>query len=491
MRRLDTAGQVPARLVTSIGNFDSAFAGAAKTVSQVYQYAYNGHLPIGPSCAVADVAADGSGARIFSNAQDVYGMRTSAAQVLAVVMGTSAPPMNRIHVSYYEGSSVFGASPQIDVGEAAAIMSALARKPVRVQFMRWDEHGYDNYGPIQMMDIRGGIDAAGKIVAYELTQFGQAYFTTAPSQQLVNGSTSSGTTTDPTMTISGATVNNGPGSFDMANSGNQYDIPNVRRIGKSLPLANSYLKAAFLRGPLSPQTCFGSEQFIDELAHVAKTDPILFRLQNIATSTTPAASDLYGRWKNVLTGVQSVSSWTPRVAASRVRKDEVVRGRGVAMGQFAQSTTATVAEIEVSRKTGKIVVKNLYCCQDSGLAVYPDGIANQAVGSLVQGASRALWEEVQYNKSNVTSLDWVSYPIMRFRDAPRITFKLLHRTDIPQVDGTTVAATGARSNGSGEAPTTAVGAAIANAFFDATGVRIRTAPMTPARVRATLKAAGA
>jgi nicotinate dehydrogenase subunit B len=150
-----------------------------------------------------------------------------------------------------------------------------------------------------------------------------------------------------------------------------------------------------------------------------------------------------------------------------------------------------VAEIQVNRKTGKIVVKHLYCCQDSGLGVYPDGIANQAVGSLVQGASRALLEEVQYNKSNVTSLDWVSYPIMRFRDAPRITFKLLHRTDIPQVDGTTVAATGARSTGSGEAPTSAVGAAIANAFFDATGVRIRTAPMTPARVRATLKAAGA
>jgi nicotinate dehydrogenase subunit B len=491
IRKLDTAGQVPARLLTSIGNFDSAFTAAAKTVSQVYQYAYNGHLPIGPSCAVADVAPDGSGARIFSNAQDVYSMRASAAQVLAAVMGESAPPMNRIHVSYYEGSSVFGASPQIDVGQAAAIMSALARKPVRVQFMRWDEHGYDNYGPIQMMDIRGGVDAAGKIVAYEYTQFGQAYYTTAPSQQLVNGSVSSGTPTDPTMTISGATVNNGSASFDTANSGNQYDIPNVRRIGKSLPLANNYLKATFLRGPLSPQTCFGSEQFIDELAHAANIDPVAFRLQNIATPTSPAANDLYGRWKNVLTGVQSLSRWKPGVAASHVGKDEVVSGRGVAMGQFAQTTTATVAEIQVNRKTGKIVVKHLYCCQDSGLGVYPDGIANQAVGSLVQGASRALLEEVQYNKSNVTSLDWVSYPIMRFRDAPRITFKLLHRTDIPQVDGTTVAATGARSTGSGEAPTSAVGAAIANAFFDATGVRIRTAPMTPARVRATLKAAGA
>jgi nicotinate dehydrogenase subunit B len=491
IRKLDTAGQVPARLLTAIGNFDSAYADAAKTVSQTYQYAYNGHVPIGPSCAVADVAPDGSGARIFSNAQDVYTMRTSASQVLATVMGASAPAMNRIHVSYYEGSSVFGASPQIDVGEAAAIMSALAGKPVRVQFMRWDEHGYDNYGPLQMMDIRGGVDAAGKIVAYESTAFGQAYYTTAPSQQLVNGSVNSGLPTDASQTIDGATVSNGPGSFDTANSGNQYDIPNMRRIGKSLPLANNYLKATFLRGPLSPQTCFGSEQLIDELAHAANIDPVAFRLQNVATTTTPVANDLYLRWKNVLTGVQALSKWKPKVAASSVGKDDVVTGRGIAMGQFAQSTTATVADVQVNKKTGKIVVKHLYCCQDSGFGVYIDGIANQAEGSLVQGASRALWEEVQYNKSNVTSLDWVSYPIMRFKDAPLITFKFLQRTDIPQTDGTTVAATGARSTGSGEAPTSAVGAAIANAFFDATAVRIRTAPMTPARVRATLKAAGA
>jgi CO/xanthine dehydrogenase Mo-binding subunit len=490
MRKLDSAGQIRAALLSGAGNFDSAFTGAAKTVSQTYQYAYNGHLPIGPSCAVADVAPDGSGARIFSNAQDVYGMRTSAQQVLATVMGSKAPALNRVHVSYYEGSSVYGSSPQIDVGEGAAILSALAGKPVRLQFMRWDEHGYDNYGPLQMMDIRGGVDANGNITSYEYTQFGQAYYTTAPSQQLVNGSVNTGTATDATQIINGATVSNGNGSFDTSNSGNQYNIPNVRRIGKTLPLANNYFKATFLRGPLSCQTCFGSEQFIDELAHTANMDPYQFRLQNIATPSTPVANDLYLRWKNVLTNVGALSNWKPKVAASSLKSGDVVTGRGLALGQFASSMTATVADVEVNKKTGKIVVKDIYCCQDSGLGVYIDGIGNQAVGSLVQGASRALWEEVTFNKTNVTSLDWVSYPILRFKDSPKIHFKFVQRTDIPQTDGTTVAATGARSTGSGEPPTAAIGAAIANAFFDATGVRIRTAPMTPARVRATLKAAG-
>jgi CO/xanthine dehydrogenase Mo-binding subunit len=490
MRKLDSAGQVRASLLSGTGNFDAAFAAAAKTVSQTYQYAYNGHVPIGPSCAVADVAPDGSGARIFSNAQDVYAIRASVQQVLASVMGAKAPPLNRIHVSYYEGSSVYGASPQIDVGEGAAILSALAGKPVRLQFMRWDEHGYDNYGPVQMMDIRGAVDAGGNITAYEYTQFGQAYYTTAPSQQLVQGDVNSGSSSEPTMIVNGATISNGSGAFDMSNSGNQYNIPNVRRIGKTLPLANNMLKATFLRGPLSPQTCFGSEQLIDELAHAANMDPYQFRLQNIATPTTPVANDLYSRWKNVLTAVGALAHWKSKVAASKLDKGDVVTGRGIALGQFASSMTATVADIEVSKKTGKIVVKDIYCCQDSGLGVYIDGIANQAVGSLVQGASRALWEEVTFNKSNVTSLDWVSYPILRFKDSPKIHFKFLQRSDIPQIDGMTVSATGARSTGSGEPPTSAIGAAIANAFFDATGVRIRQAPMTPARVRATLKAAG-
>jgi CO/xanthine dehydrogenase Mo-binding subunit len=149
-----------------------------------------------------------------------------------------------------------------------------------------------------------------------------------------------------------------------------------------------------------------------------------------------------------------------------------------------------VADITVNKKTGKITVTHAYGAQDTGLTVYPGGIENQAVGSMTQGASRALYEEVAFDKGRVTSLDWVSYPIMRFKDAPKITFSYIQRYDIPAVDTGSVASSGLLVTGSGEPPTAPMAAAIANAFFDATGVRIREAPMTPARVRAVLKAAG-
>jgi nicotinate dehydrogenase subunit B len=149
-----------------------------------------------------------------------------------------------------------------------------------------------------------------------------------------------------------------------------------------------------------------------------------------------------------------------------------------------------VADVSVNKKSGKIAVTHLFGAQDTGLSVYLGGVENQAVGSMTQGLSRALLEQLVFNKSNVTSLDWVAYPILRFKDSPPITFSVIQRTDIPAVDSGTVAANGVLATGSGEPPTAPIAAALANAFFDATGVRIRQAPLTPARVRSALKAAG-
>jgi len=168
----------------------------------------------------------------------------------------------------------------------------------------------------------------------------------------------------------------------------------------------------------------------------------------------------------------------------------VVTGRGIALGGFAGTMAGIVADISVNKKTGKITANHLYGAQDTGLSVYLGGVENQAVGSMTQGLSRAIHEQLVFNKSNVTSLDWVTYPILRFKDAPPITFSVIQRTDIPADDKGTVASSGALAQGSGEPPTAPIAAAVANAFFDATGVRIREAPMTAARVRATLKAAG-
>jgi nicotinate dehydrogenase subunit B len=421
---------------------------------------------------VAEVTS--GGARIFSNTQDAYATRTLIRDTLLPIMGTSTPAANRIRVTYYEGSSVYGpASPYNDATTAAAAMSALAGKPVRLQFMRWDEHGWGNYGPAQLTDVRGGVDASGKLVAFEFTALGIPYFTTHAAMQQVG--------------VNPQFSTNGP--LDTTISGSQYNIANRKVVGKSLPLQDNYLKSVHLRAPNAPQSAFAAEQLVDELAHAAKMDPVQFRLQNIATPTSPVP-DQSERWKNVLLKSTEVAGWKPKVAASNLSNANVVKGRGFAFGFFSNTMVGSVVDIEVNKKTGKILVKDVFIAEDLGFAVYPDGMRNNEEGAIMQGISRALVEQVNFSNKQVTSLDWVTYPMMRFRDTPRITFNEIQRTDVPINATTSVAAGGARSTGAGEPGLAPMAAAIANAFFDATGVRIREAPMTPGRVRAVLKAAG-
>jgi CO/xanthine dehydrogenase Mo-binding subunit len=181
------------------------------------------------------------------------------------------------------------------------------------------------------------------------------------------------------------------------------------------------------------------------------------------------------RWSGVLDAAAKAARWSPRVAHTQKQSGALLQGRGIAIGGFSGTFTAILAELQVNPKTGKIVVSTLYGAQDAGLTVNPGLVENQIEGCLMQGCSRSLLEEVRFTKSNVTSLDWVSYPILRFKDAPRVVPIVVQRRDLP-------------SSGSGEPTTAAVPAAIANAFFDATGVRLREYPMTPARVRAALGA---
>jgi CO/xanthine dehydrogenase Mo-binding subunit len=462
MREHDSAGQAPARIALNRGNFDSAYRSVAHKVEQTYKFHYTGHLPIGPSCCVAVVTQ--SGARIFSNTQNAYGTRDSIKTVLDKVMPKPLPE-NRIRLTYYEGSSTYGSSPYNDANQAAAIMSALTGKPVRLQFMRWDEHGWDNYGPAVMIDVRAGLDAKGNLVAYEQTDFGIPYYSTTPAQHAVTGTASFSTSGRAETTISGS----------------QYNIPNRKVIGKSLPLENNYFKVSFLRAPNNPQAAFASEQAVDELAYMAKLDPVAFRLQNIATTATDPAL----RWKNVLTNVAKDARWTPKVAASSLSGANVVTGRGIAFGYYANTMTCCVADVEVNKKTGKIVAKQLHIAGDAGLIVYPHGSENNEEGAAMQGLSRGLVEQVVFDRKGVTSLDWVTYPMIRFKDAPLIHVHGLTRADVPDPAGP-----GSRTTGSGEPALSPVPAAVANAFFDATGVRVREAPMTPGRIRAVLRAAG-
>ena len=226
-------------------------------------------------------------------------------------------------------------------------------------------------------------------------------------------------------------------------------------------------------------------------------DPIAFRKLNIDNNSVAAQ-----RWLSVIDAVAQVANWKPRVAASSLAKGDVVSGRGFGFGTFASSQVGVIADIDVEKKTGKITVKHAYVAQNNGITVSIDGVVNQMSGALIQGLSRALYEQPQWNKERITSLDWVTYPILRFKDSPKVTLVNVHpgkNTVVApgQFQGLDVRAgntaafnAGWNLSGSGEPPTVGIGSAVANAFFDATGVRIRQAPMNPATVRHVLKDAG-
>jgi CO/xanthine dehydrogenase Mo-binding subunit len=445
MREHDSAGKAPARYAENKGNVDAALKSAAKTVSATYAYQYNGHAVIGPSAAVADVRPDS--AVVYSNTQKLPSMVEKVADLLGM-------EPRQVRVFFYEGSSSYGAAQtRWDTAQAAALLSKLAGKPVRLQLMRWDEHGWDLFGPAQLMDTRGGIDAKGKIVAYELVSLSQPDNSALPVTRELIG--------EPYATPGTAAPNT-------SNTAQGYAIANKRVTGKTTPLFEGYLLRGNLRNPQGPQTSFASEQLIDELAYAAGMDPLAFRRLNITDE----------RWLGALDAAAQAAGWQPRVAASNLSDANVVTGRGFGFGRHGSAGySAAVAEIEVNKKTGKIVVKHIYTALDAGLAINPALIENQMSGATIQAVSRALEESVRFSKTRVTGLDWASYPILRFKDTPKVTTVVVNRKDQLPL-------------GAGEPSHPSPAPAIANAFFDATGVRIREAPMTPARVRAVLKAAG-
>jgi CO/xanthine dehydrogenase Mo-binding subunit len=376
--------------------------------------------------------------------QSVYGTRDKIAKVLGV-------PATAVRVQYVEGAGTFGRSCYDDAAQAAALLSQEVGRPVRVQFMRADEHGWDNYGPAHLADVRAGVDAAGKIVAYEYHGWQHVWSTVETSEQLALG-TQAGESPDGTSR-----------NLNKVTLGSMYDIPNLRLDNHRVPGVNGYLKASNLRSPLDVSFAFASEQALDELAHMAGIDAIEFRRRNMSDP----------RWLGVLDAASKAANWTPRVAAPAGAQGRIVTGRGVALGTHLSSYGAAVAEVRVNRDTGAVVATHLYGALDAGLVVNPALVENQISGQLVQAASRTLKEEVTFSKTNVTSLDWNSYPILRFGEHPAVTPIVVQRTD-------------QRSTGAGEEIVAAASAAIANAFFDATGVRLREYPLTPARVKAAL-----
>jgi nicotinate dehydrogenase subunit B len=429
------------RVVLERGDI-GAFGGAAHVVSQTIHGPYQAHAPFGPNCALADVKADST--LVMCSTQDVYGTRGKLSGILGI-----AP--EKVRVQYYEGSGTYGHSCYDDAAQAAAILSQLAGKPVRLQFMRWDEHGWDNYGPAHVGEVRAAADSDGRIVAYEYHGWQHNWSLVETSEQLASGK--------PAAEWPGAAAQ----GVSAANTGGIYATPNLRIVNHQVP-GTAYLKGGWLRSPLDLSVSFASEQVIDELAYLLNMDPYTFRQRNITDA----------RWMGVLDAAAQAAKWTPRRAASSRSDAKIVTGRGIGLGTHLVSYGGAVAEIEVNKETGKVVAKHLYGAIDAGLTVNPAFVENQISGQLVQTASRMFREEVTFNTTNVTSLDWNSYPILRFEECPEVTAVVVQRLD-------------QKPSGAGEEVMAAAAGAIGNAFFDATGVRMREYPLTPARVLAALK----
>ena len=435
-----------ARILTNVGQVERGLATAAHRVAQTYATEYYGHLPIGPTCVIADVRPDR--ALIVSNVSSVYELAADLAPVLGL-------PAKAIRVQFWEGSSAYGSgAPFTDAAQAAGLMSKIIGKPVRVQFMRWDEHGWDNYTPPEVIDIRGGVDAEGNIVAYEHTSFAIPFIT--PGQG------------DTTRQLLGAAFPPpGPGDPDgESDTAAHYKVANRRITVKTLPLKDNYLKSQYVRTVAATPNFFGSEQMIDELAHAAKMDPLQFQgvknfsrhqrqhfLRRRHPQHEAVGSTSQKLSRRSLTGSRR---WRPpifparpwfRAAASRSRPTR-------------SSYVGTVADVLVNKKTGKISVKHLYVAFDAGLIINPGLVDNQTIGGNVQATSRAPPRRKSRSPrvASTSHLTWVTYPVLRFVDSPNVTTKMIQRTDQP-------------STGAGEPQMVATAPAIANAFFDATGIR--------------------
>ena len=432
---------VQSQTVVNRGDVAVGLAAASKKFSSTYYWPNQSHASLGPSCAVADVRDDGT--TLWSSTQSPHGTRDNLAKVFGI-------PKDKLHLIYVDGAGCYGGNGNDDVSADALLLSKTVGAPVRVQWMRQDEHAWDPKGPQQLLDVRGGLDAQGNIAAWDVEMWVPAG---VPGAR-------------PLLSIDAAGMmqDHGQGAGLMTqNADPPYTAANVRVVAHNLK--DTPLRPSNLRAPGKIANAFAAEAFTDELAAAAGVDPVEFRLRNLtdprAIAVIQKTADMFG-WKTRGNGVRAGAFKT---------------GHGFSYVRYkqAENYVAMAMEVAVDPASGQVQVKRVTCVHDCGLIVNPDALRNQVEGLIIQTLSRTLHEEVTFDRSHVTSVDWATYPILRFPEAPAIEVALLDHPEVPLY-------------GAGEAAAAPVAGALANAIFDATGVRMRRAPFTAARVKAALTA---
>jgi CO/xanthine dehydrogenase Mo-binding subunit len=372
---------------------------------------------------------------------------------LAATLGI---PVEKVRAIWTVGPGSYGRSDADDCAADAALLAKAVGKPVRLQYTREQGTGWDPKGPASIHRARAAIDAAGTVVAYDFVSKGLSRIDVN-----TNGS-------KPVDTLAGHTrgIPLAPGD-GFGVPAESYEFPNKRMAWETIaPLLEraSPLRSAHLRDPVGPQIHFASESFMDEVAAALKVDPIEFRLRHVKEPRDIA----------VIKAAAERAEWETRPSPRRDQTGSKVSGRGVAYAQRNGTRCAVIAEVDVDRSTGKIWARKFTVAHDCGQVINPDGLKYTIEGNIVQGVSRTLWEEVTFDPKNVTSVDWLTYPILDITETPEtIDMVIINRPEIAPT-------------GAGEPAIRPVAAAIANAIFDATGVRLRRVPFTPDRVKQAL-----
>ncbi|HWK54772.1 MAG TPA: molybdopterin cofactor-binding domain-containing protein [Hyphomicrobiales bacterium] len=448
------------------GDPAAAFARASRVLEAEYEVPFQGHTAIGPAFALADPSDDQL--TIYSNDMKSYGLRTGVADFLGL-------PRDRVRVVYMDGPQVYGRTAADDAGFEAAFLAHELGRPVRVQWMRNEETAWDTKGPAYALKLRGGLDADGRLTAldYEARAIDYAHLgynepDTVLIAQLMGRR--------PERTARG----------NAAMPSVKYAIPNMQLAGHVVALPQVWetpLRTGNLRDPDGPQVTFAFEGFIDELAAAARRDPAEFRLELIEASTE---DNVFRRARSLAVlraALEAHGAWESRPAPKPLAAGAIQSGRGIAYTYRGNTVVAVIADVEVNRDTGHVWAKRLVCAHDCGLAINPMGLKHTLECGMLHGLSRALWEEVQFDNEKVTSVDWATHPSMRHSDTPEVIDIVLvngdptpDRPDLPHY-------------GAGETSHKPVIAAVANAIFDATGVRLRRAPFRRERVLEALRAA--
>ena len=426
-------------------------AETAHTLAATYYRPYHMHASLGPSAAVAHL--EGGQLTIWTPAQGVFPPRAVVAQVLGMAE-------EDIRVIHQEGAGCYGHNGADDATLDAALLAvALPGRPVSLKWMRADEHGWEPYGPAMALKMQASLNAQGEIIDWNQDIWSYPHSGRPRPDMQTSGLLAAWHLAEP-FPRSQPQPPMASHVGGHRNGDPLYALPQRRIVSHFVP--DSPLRTSSQRGLGAYGNVFAIESFMDELAHAAGLDPVEFRLRHLADE----------RAKAVIEAAIKKAGWS---GDKQSDSDNRSPGRGLAFARYKnkQCYAAVVVDLSVDRTSGHIQLKRIVIAADAGQVINPDGLSNQLEGGVIQAASWTLKEAVRFDDSGITSRDWESYPILSFPEAPTIETVLLNRPGQPHM-------------GSGEATQGPTPAAIANAVFDAVGIRLRTIPFAPERVRAVL-----